>query len=112
MNYKNYSKNQNHKNLNVMLKSLELFLLGIAVGILVAPDKGSATRKKIAGNFFELKDNAEYYLLDAKDKLQSKVKDVASNVKNKANDLVDKAKDQANNLKNEADDMNHKIQNA
>lgn len=113
MNYnKFFKKNYNHKNPSAMLKSLELLLLGIAIGILVAPDKGSATRKKIAGSFLDLKDDAEYYLLDATDKVKAKVKNVTGNIKNHANDLADEVKDQTNNLKNGADDISDNIQNS
>lgn len=48
-----------------------LIMVGVMIGILVAPDKGSETRKKITDNLDDLKDRA----------------------KNRMDDLVDRGKD-------------------
>jgi gas vesicle protein len=42
-----------------MNKTLLALLAGIGIGMLLAPDKGSSTRKKLAGKFDDLKDEAE-----------------------------------------------------
>jgi gas vesicle protein len=41
-----------------MNKTLLALLAGIGIGMLIAPDKGSSTRKKLAGKFDDLKDEA------------------------------------------------------
>ncbi len=57
-----------------MGKSLLFLLVGIGIGVLVAPDKGSNTLNNLLGKAEDLKDDAEYYLLTAADKIMSKVK--------------------------------------
>lgn len=56
---------------------------GAIAGILLAPDSGKNTRKKIA-------DNAKKAAKDAKGKVSSKVKEVASKVKQKTAKAVNK----------------------
>jgi gas vesicle protein len=67
-----------------MMKALYLILAGVAIGILVAPDKGSETWRKIKDSFDDWKDGA-----------MDKVNDIVG----QGNDVVDKAKDPAANLK-------------
>ena len=66
------------------MKALYLILAGVAIGILVAPDKGSETWRKIKDSFDDWKDGA-----------MDKVNDIVG----QGNDVVDKAKDPAANLK-------------
>ncbi len=54
-----------------MKKAFWLIMAGVAIGILIAPDKGSETWKKITDKLDDLKDNA----------------------KNSVDDLVDSGKD-------------------
>jgi gas vesicle protein len=42
-----------------MKKALWLILAGVAIGVLIAPDKGSETMKKIKDNLDDLKDKAK-----------------------------------------------------
>ena len=97
-----------------MYKLLQGILLGIGVGILIAPDKGSETRRKLMNGFNDYKDDAEYYLLDATDKVKSKAKDISGTVKSKASDFADSAKSKANNiagnLKSTAKDFKHDVE--
>ncbi len=51
-----------------MKKVFWLIMVGIAIGILVAPDKGSETRKKITDNLDDLKDKARNRMDDLADR--------------------------------------------
>lgn len=55
-------------------------LAGIGIGLLIAPDKGSATRKKLTGKFNDLKDQAK----DGIDDLADSAKDVINSARKKA----------------------------
>lgn len=80
------------------MKLVQAVLIGIAIGILIAPDKGSKTLKKLTGKLSDLGEDAEDYLTDATDKLKdkavgiangvgSKVKQVGKDIRSKAGDL-------------------------
>jgi gas vesicle protein len=61
-----------------MLKLITGLLAGIAIGILIAPDKGTATRQRLA----DLRDKGRDLMEGAADKLQS-VKEEANNLLNR-----------------------------
>ena len=63
-----------------MNKILLAVLAGVGIGMLLAPDKGSATRKKLTGKFNDLKDQAK----DGIDDLADNAKDVINSAKRKA----------------------------
>jgi gas vesicle protein len=60
-----------------MNKTLLTLLLGIGIGILIAPDKGSETWKKLVDGLNDLKDKME----DEADDLASQAKDPGGSLK-------------------------------
>jgi len=57
-----------------MNKTLLALLAGIGIGMLIAPDKGSSTRKKLAGKFDDLADDARDQASDLVNKGREVVK--------------------------------------
>ncbi|HRH59309.1 MAG TPA: YtxH domain-containing protein [Chitinophagaceae bacterium] len=72
-------------------------LVGAIAGILLAPDSGKATRKKIARKASELKDSIE----DTYDQFVDEVSQQVNNVTSKAKDIVHKGRQTVNDLKQE-----------
>ena len=70
-----------------MKKALYLILAGVAIGILVAPEKGSETRRKLKVGFDEWKDGA-----------MDQINDMVS----QGQDLISKGKDLVGTGKSEA----------
>ena len=66
-----------------MLKLLTVLLAGIAIGILIAPDKGAATRQRLV----DIKDKSKELIEGATDKLES-ISQEAKNVFNKGEENV------------------------
>jgi gas vesicle protein len=83
-------------------KTLLGFLAGAAVGalagILLAPDKGSETRKKISKKTGDLGESLKGTFSDFIDG----IKESYSNVKTEAEDVEEKSRIKINSLKNEA----------
>ena len=59
-----------------MSKLLTGFVAGIVVGILVAPDKGSETRKRITERTNDFKEKVEDLVCSIKDKFSTTVEEV------------------------------------
>jgi gas vesicle protein len=59
---------------NIMKKVLVILLAGVAVGLLLAPQKGSKTWKKIVNGLDDIKDKA----VDEMNSLVDKGKDIAA----------------------------------
>ena len=74
------------------MKLLQGVLLGIVIGILLAPDSGSETRRKLAGKLSGFKDDAQDYLSDAAGTIKDKAGDIAGKVKSKAQAVAGKVK--------------------
>ncbi len=71
-----------------MSRMLTFILVGVAIGLLIAPDKGSSTRSRLGGFFSDLSDDA-----------QDGVDDFVGNVKRTANDVSSSFKDTVKNAK-------------
>ncbi|MEO6357855.1 MAG: YtxH domain-containing protein [Ferruginibacter sp.] len=59
-----------------MFKLTNTILLGIAIGILIAPDKGSKTREKLSGMFSGYIDDLGTFLSEKVDTVNSKLDSV------------------------------------
>jgi hypothetical protein len=75
----------NHKNITHMSKTLTVLLVGIGIGLLLAPDKGSNTLRKIRGKLDDLKDQASDKAGDYFQKGKSTLRTAGA----KVNDILD-----------------------
>lgn len=66
---------------------LTYLLAGIAIGILIAPDKGSATRKRITDSFSDLVEDVQDRVGEIGDRIKDTTEDVSDDVKNAAKDV-------------------------
>lgn len=87
------------------MKLLQAVLIGMAIGILIAPDKGSATRRKLAGKLSNFGQDMEDYLSGAVDGVKDKAEDIAGSVKSKVKKAVGRIKSKVEDLKDEAENI-------
>lgn len=84
---------------NVLLAVLTGAVIGAAVGVLYAPDKGESTRKKIKKNALKTKDEITHRISQAADELtktaetkkvefEQRLEDTLSNMSYKADDII------------------------
>ena len=76
-----------------MNKLLTAFLAGIAVGVLIAPDRGSETRRRLSEKTSDLKGSFNDLVDNAADNLKT--------AKNKVNEFVRKGEKTVEDLRNE-----------
>jgi gas vesicle protein len=85
------------KTSNVLLGVLGAAAAGVVVGLLIAPDKGSETRKKISQKTSDLRDKMGSLLQSGKDYLH----DVAATMSDEAEGLKEDAATRYNKVKSE-----------
>jgi gas vesicle protein len=78
-----------------MSKIVSALLAGIVIGVLIAPAKGSETRRKIIDGGADLRDDVNDVINEAADNLKSGIQTIM----NQAKDLFQKGKDEINSLK-------------
>jgi gas vesicle protein len=91
------------ENSNDTGKLIGALLIGAAIGgvlgVLFAPDKGSETRKKIAGKSGELTDALKDKFMDLLGDLKSTVENEVENVKTNTNEFTADGKTKADHIK-------------
>ena len=73
--------------------------VGVAVGILLAPDKGSETRKKLADSASDLTDNAEVEIKEVIDTLKKKVSEMEGLLSNGLDEAKKMVEEKAHQIK-------------
>ena len=76
------------KNGNGIIALLAGAAIGVGLGILFAPDKGSKTREKIKEGFDDLKDQAKSKLDFLDDETKAKISDTKDELKEKVDNLL------------------------
>lgn len=79
-------------------KLLTGFIAGIVVGILIAPDKGSETRRKISQRGRDIKDKFNEYADDLNEGYET-LKDKASNMINRGKEKAQSFRDERGNMR-------------
>jgi hypothetical protein len=77
-----------------MSKVLTALLAGIAIGILVAPRKGSETRRRILDGALDIQDDINDFIQDTSENINSGL----ASAENQASDLLQKGKKQFSGL--------------
>ena len=85
---------------STMNKILTGILAGIAIGILLAPDKGTETRRKISERLRDAKDSVDDFISESRDTIESGYE----TVRDEASDLFERGKNKFDNIKGKAED--------
>jgi len=83
---------------NSLLALLTGALVGVGIGILFAPDKGTKTREKIKDGFQDAKDDLKQKLDEVSEQLKSKLTHSKDNLEDSFEDLVSNASHKTEDL--------------
>jgi gas vesicle protein len=78
-----------------MSKIITALLAGVAIGILIAPRKGSETRKKIRDGISDIKEDINDFLHDTAENLKSGL----SSAEDQADDLLETGREQLSSFR-------------
>lgn len=84
-------------------------IVGAAAGILLAPDSGEETRKKIAEKTSDLKEGLESKFQDVSEKIKNLENEALSEFKNKFYDVKGKIKDKYAHLSDKVDEVENDL---
>jgi gas vesicle protein len=83
---------------NSLLALLTGALVGVGIGILFAPDKGTKTREKIKDGFQDAKDDLKQKLDEVSEQLKSKLTHSKDNLEDSFEDMVSNASHKTEDL--------------
>jgi gas vesicle protein len=83
---------------NSLLALLTGALVGVGIGILFAPDKGTKTREKIKDGFQDAKDDLKHKLDEVTEQLKSKLTHSTDNLEDSFEDMVSNASHKTEDL--------------
>jgi gas vesicle protein len=83
---------------NSLLALLTGALVGVGIGILYAPDKGTKTREKIKDGFQDAKDDLKQKLDEVSEQLKSKLTHSKDNLEDSFEDMVSNASHKTEDL--------------
>jgi gas vesicle protein len=83
---------------NSLLALLTGAVVGVGIGILFAPDKGTITREKIKDSFQDAKDDLKQKLDEVSEQLKSKLTHSKDNLEDSFEDLVSNASHKTEDL--------------